>query len=45
VPLSLQNLSPALCTLQMFPSCTEFARLLDQNNRSLDLLTEVGTQC
>jgi hypothetical protein len=45
VPLSLQNLSAALCTLPMFPSCMEVARLLDQNNRSLGLLTEVGTQC
>jgi hypothetical protein len=29
----------------MFRLCMEFARLSDQNNRSLDLLTEVGTQC
>jgi hypothetical protein len=29
----------------MFPSSVEFARLSDQNNRGLDLLVEVGTQC
>jgi hypothetical protein len=29
----------------MFPSCMDFARLSGQNNRSLDLLTEVGAQC
>ena len=27
------------------PACMEFAHLLDQNNRSLELLTKVGTQC
>jgi hypothetical protein len=39
LPLFLQNLSAAVCTLPMFPS-----RLWERNNRSLDLLTEVGTQ-
>jgi hypothetical protein len=43
--LKHSNLSAALVSLLMFRSCMKFARLLDQNNRSLDLLTEVGTQC
>ena len=34
-----------IVSLLMFPSCMKFARLLDQKNRGLDLLTEVGTQC
>ena len=33
------------CALVLAPSVEEFARLLDQNNHSLALLTEVGTQC
>jgi hypothetical protein len=33
-----------IVSLLMFPSRMEAARLLDQNNLSLDLLTEVGTQ-
>ena len=31
-------------SIRMFPSSMEFARLLDQDDRSLDLLAEVGTQ-
>jgi hypothetical protein len=35
---------PGIVSLLMFQSCMKLVRLLDQNNRSLDLLTEVGTQ-
>ena len=44
VPLSLQNLS-AVFPARRCSVMYGIARLLGQNNRSLDLLTEVGTQC